>query len=128
MSGSGRSGSTPGPFTFHAKTKAARADVRHKVLKRWAPGGKRGIVGTPQYFASLTAPCQDDWRQLVFDLVTAEWIIYGYDERQRGVGLAELGHEIFQLPGATVVRLLGEMIADGDRSRAPANGDPSAAA
>ena len=127
MSGSGRTGE-PGPFTFHAKTRAARADLRHKILKKWAPGGKRAMVVTPQYFADLTPFHEENWRSLVFDLRSGGWTISSRDNRQHGVGLAELGHVIFELPVATVARLLSEIIADGGRSRAPDNGDPSAAA
>jgi hypothetical protein len=117
MSGSGRTGE-PGPLIFLAKTRAACIDVRHKILKKWAPGGKRAMIVTPQFFADLTPFHGENWPSLVFDLGSGEWTISSRDGRQHGVGLAELGHVIFELPVATVARLLSEIIANGDRSRA----------
>ena len=127
MSGSGRKGSTRTTFAIRATTEAALVGVRHAILKKWVPGGKRAVVGTPQHFASLIATSQENWREFVFDLNTGHWILYASEDRRRGVGLAELGCEIFQLPVATVARLLGEVIGGGNRSRPPGDGDPSSA-
>ena len=99
-------------------TESARADVRQKIIKYWAPNGLRVVVETPRYLVDMKLP-DGGWYFLEFDFVTASWTTMAQDERCHGVGIIELGVKLSGERKAVIARLIWEIIGSNNQTRRP---------